>query len=113
MQYVYHEPAEYTFENVNGHSGKVLSTSRPTTEHLIITCDKELTVSLIQHESEFNYYILEGTGFFAFDDAKQDVQAGDLVVIPPNTKYTFAGKLKMLLINTPHWSKEQEEIIAK
>jgi mannose-6-phosphate isomerase-like protein (cupin superfamily) len=111
MKYIFHEPTEYAFRDKNGHHGKFFSTDSPTTNHLIIECDDKLTVSLIQHESEFNYYIVEGEGYFIFDNAQQAVQSGDMIVIPPGTKYRFGGKLKMLLINTPHWRKEQEEQI--
>jgi hypothetical protein len=34
---------------------------------------------------------------------------GDLIVIHPGAKYSFGGTLRMLLINTPHWVKDQEE----
>jgi mannose-6-phosphate isomerase-like protein (cupin superfamily) len=111
MQYIYPEPSEYGFRDVNGHHGKFFGTKSPKTSHLIIECDDKLTVSLIQNECEFDYYILEGYGYFVFDSEKQPVKPGDLVVIPPGTKYSFGGKLKMLLFNTPHWSQEQETII--
>jgi len=111
MKYIFHEPAEYTFRDIYGHHGKVFGTESPTTEHLIIECENELTVSLKQRTCEYNYYILEGEGHFILNDAEQPVVRGDLVVVPPGTKYRFGGKLKMLLINTPHWSQEQEEVI--
>ncbi len=111
MQYVFPEPEEYAFRDVNGHHGKFFGTNSPKTNHLIIECDDRLTVSLIQHKSEFNYYILEGEGYFILGGAQQLVKQGSLVVIPPGTKYRFGGRLKMLLINTPHWSKEQEEVV--
>lgn len=111
MTYIFHEPTDYGFRDVNGHHGKFFGTDSPRTNHLIIECDGNLTVSLIQHQSEFNYYVLEGNGSFTINDETQPVQASDLIVIPPGTKYTFSGKMKMLLINTPHWSQEQEEIL--
>jgi len=111
MQYVYSEPSGYGFRDVNGHHGKFFGTKSPNTNHLIIECDDKLTVSLIQNDCEFDYYILEGEGYFVFNDEKQKVKQGDLVVVPPGTKYSFGGKLKMLLINTPHWSQDQETIV--
>ena len=110
MQYIFHEPKEYGFKDRDGHDGKFFHTSSPRTNHLIIECKEKLTISLIQQESEFNYYILEGKGYFILNDDKQAVSKGDLVVIPPNTKYTFGGSLKMLLINTPHWNADQEKV---
>lgn len=111
-KYIYHEPSEYGFKDVNGHDGKFFGTDSRTS-HLIIECKDKLTVSLIQNKVEFNYYILEGEGYFILEDKKQTVNKGDLVVIPPGTKYSFGGKLKMHLINTPHWSQEQETIIQE
>jgi mannose-6-phosphate isomerase-like protein (cupin superfamily) len=111
MKYVFNEPKEYGFKDVNGHHGKFFGTKSPKTSHLIIECDNKLTVSLIQKEVEFSYYVIKGSGYFTFSKEKKLVKEGDLVVIPPGTKYTFGGKLKMLLINTPHWTQEQEEII--
>lgn len=111
MQYVYPEPAEYGFKDVNGHDGKFFGTDSPLTNHLIIECNDKLTVSLMQNLCEFNYYILEGSGYFMINDEKQSVAQGDLVVVPAGTKYSFGGKLKMFLVNTPHWSPEQETII--
>lgn len=108
MQYIFHEPEEYGFKDRDGHDGKFFNTDSPRTNHLIIECEQKLDVSLIQQESEFDYYILEGEGYFILNDEKQVTSKGDLVVIPPGTKYTFGGKLKMLLISTPHWNAEQQ-----
>ncbi len=111
MQYIFPEPSEYGFRNVNGHDGKFFGTKSPRTNHLIIECHDKLTVSLIQSESEFNYYILKGAGYFMLNEEKQVVKEGDLVVIPPGVKYSFGGELKMFLVNTPHWSQAQEMIV--
>lgn len=109
MQYVFHEPTDYAFRGRDGHDGKFFNTGSPSTQHMIVECQDKLTVSLTQQKSEFSYYVLEGDGYFVVNGDKQAVAKGDLVVLPPGTKYTFAGKLKMLLTNTPHWSVEQEK----
>lgn len=110
MQYVYHEPEEYGFKDRDGHDGKFFGTSSDKTQHLIIECKDKLTVALTQNEAEFNYYVLEGSGYFVLNNDKQDVSKGDLIVVPPGTKYTFGGQLRMLLINTPKWSADQEKV---
>ncbi|MBL8121954.1 hypothetical protein JNM87_04375 [Candidatus Saccharibacteria bacterium] len=110
MNFVVHEPAEYSFRDVNGHHGKLLAKSAYKS-HLIIECDEKLTVSLCQNEVEFSYYILEGDGYFILNGEREKVAPGDLVVVPVGTVYTFGGKLRMLLVNAPHWSPEQEDII--
>ena len=113
MQYVFPEPDEYGFKDVNGHDGKFFGTNSPRTNHLIIECHDKLTVSLTQNESEFNYYVIKGDGYFVFNGEKQSVTTGDMIVIPPGTKYTFGGELKMLLINTPRWSQDQETMVKE
>jgi mannose-6-phosphate isomerase-like protein (cupin superfamily) len=110
-QHVFHEPEEYEFKDRDGHDGKFFSTNSKYSGHLIVECHDKLRVSLIQHEVEFNYYIINGQGEFVFNDTDvQPVKMGDLIVVAPGTKYTFRGELKMLLINTPSYSPEQEEI---
>src|SRR5215217_5773045 len=104
MKYVFTEPKEYGFKGKNGHDGKFFGTDSPRTQHLIIECQEKLTVSLTQAACEFNYLVLEGEGYFIIDDLKHEVRIGDLVVIPPGTKYTFGGQLKMFLFNTVRWS---------
>lgn len=111
MKYVFHEPSKYGFKDVSEHHGKFFGTNSTLTNHLIVECEDKLTVTQKQNEIEFNYYILKGTGYFIIDGQKYEVSVGDLIVLPPKTKYTFGGKLKMLLINTPHWSEEQEEVV--
>jgi mannose-6-phosphate isomerase-like protein (cupin superfamily) len=109
-QYIFHEPKEYGFRDRDGHDGKFFGTDSPTTQHMIVECTNKLTVHYTQKKVEFSYYITEGSGYFVLNGDKQVVAKGDLVVVPPGTKYTFGGKLKMLLINTPHWSSDQEVI---
>ncbi len=114
MKYIFSEPDSYGFKDVNGHNGKFFGAESPLTSHLIIECEDKLTVSLVQHKSEFTYYILESSGgYFTINDQRQPVTPGDLVVLPPNTKYTFGGKLRMFLINTPRYTPDQEEIIKE
>jgi mannose-6-phosphate isomerase-like protein (cupin superfamily) len=108
MKYVFEEPKEYTFKDRDGHSGKKFLTNSNQSDHLIIECNDKLTIALTQQKSEFNYYVIEGEGYFIMDDVKETVTKGDLIVIHPGTKFTFGGKLKMLLNNSPKWSTDQE-----
>lgn len=45
--------------------------------------------------SHFIYYIIEGNGVFILDDEQVEVKATDLIVIPPNTRIHYFGKMKM------------------
>lgn len=65
---------------------------------------------MTERECEFNYYIVKGSGSFTVNGIVIPCSKGDLVVIPPGNTFTYSGKLKMLLINTPHFRKEQEDV---
>ncbi len=110
MQYIFREPQEYGFRDQDGHSAKFFDTDSPRTKHLLIECKDQLTVALTERESEFNYYVIEGSGYFIFHGDKQAVIKGDIIVVPPETQFTFGGQLKMLLISTPKWSIDQETV---
>ena len=58
--------------------------------------------------STFIYYVVEGEGKFFLDGVETLVSATDLIVIPPNTKIYYLGKMKLNLITTPAWSAENE-----
>ena len=57
------------------------------------------------------YYIHEGCGEFEIDGELCPVSAPcAMVEVPPGVEYTFSGKMKLLLIMTPPWFAENEEI---
>ena len=47
------------------------------------------------------YYVLEGSGSFKIDGDLYDVKNGDIIEIPNNTEFVYAGKMKLLLIMNP------------
>lgn len=47
------------------------------------------------------YYVLEGEGTYKIDGQIISVKKEDLIEIPPNTEFVFAGKMKLLLIMEP------------
>lgn len=59
-------------------------------------------------ESEFLYYVIEGEGNFYLDGEPEEVEKGDLVVAPPETKIYYLGEMELLLICSPPWSPENE-----
>ncbi|MDX1765461.1 MAG: cupin domain-containing protein [Candidatus Saccharimonadales bacterium] len=61
-----------------------------------------------KNTSTFIYYILEGEGVFVLNDEKVPVKASDLVVIPPNTRIHYFGKMDYTLIVNPPWREENE-----
>ncbi|MFA6090067.1 MAG: AraC family ligand binding domain-containing protein [Candidatus Woesearchaeota archaeon] len=105
-------PIDYSFEKV-GIKGKKFSVADLTTRAgvVIIKTDKGHETTLIEHECDFIYYILEGSGYFLINDQKEECTSGDLVVIPAGSKFRYVGKIKMLLISTPAFFPEQEETL--
>ena len=58
--------------------------------------------------STFIYYVLEGEGQFFLNGVETPVKATDLVIIPPNTKIYYLGKMKLTLTTIPAWAAENE-----
>lgn len=109
MKYVFHEPDQVSFDKV-GIKGKIFPTTDLTDviEFVLVDTDRGHETKIIEKESIFAYYVLEGEGFFEIDSEKEECKKGDLIVIPTGKKFVYKGKLKLLLINTPRWTEEQE-----
>jgi mannose-6-phosphate isomerase-like protein (cupin superfamily) len=109
-QFVFPEPDRTDFDK-HGAYGTFFGTNSPRTQHLILKTksDQGYDRFLRENESEFDYYVVEGMGEVVIDNHTHPIKPGDMIVIPPGHKFTFNGKLKLLLINTPLWSNEQEE----
>ena len=59
-------------------------------------------------KSNFIYYIIEGSGTWIIEDEKHAVEAGDVVIVPPNTRFYYRGNLKQVCITAPSWQPEFE-----
>lgn len=104
------EPAEWNFEKL-GHRGKKFPMpQRLRSTTLIVEIDGALPVTLLQRESDFVYYVLDGSGKFTIDGRLQSCVRGDLIALPAGTSFTYAGQLRMLLMATPPWNAENEEV---
>jgi mannose-6-phosphate isomerase-like protein (cupin superfamily) len=61
------------------------------------------------------YYILEGKGLMHIDDEAEEVQSGQVIYIPANSKQyiqnTGNEELKFLAIVYPTWHEKDEELI--
>jgi len=61
------------------------------------------------------YYILEGEGAIFIEDERQAITKGDLVMVPVNAKQavenTGKNTLEFLVIVSPPWQEEEEEIL--
>lgn len=109
MAHIFHLPENYSFEK-SGHKGKIFPSKELTdkVEFEIIETDTGHDNTIIQRECLFSYYILEGSGAFEIDGKIEKCRAGDLVIVPAGTPFTYSGKLKMLLVCSPWWFPEQE-----
>lgn len=110
--YILKQPKDYSFEKV-GIKGKKFSVAEITQKAgiCLIETEKGHETTLIEHECDFIYFILEGKGYFEINDCKEDCVKGDLIIVPAGSKFRYVGKLKMLLITTPAFYPEQEETL--
>jgi mannose-6-phosphate isomerase-like protein (cupin superfamily) len=60
-------------------------------------------------KSFFIFYIIEGKGVWFIEEKPHDVEAGDVVIIPPNTKFYYKGKLKQVCVTSPAWEADYEK----
>ena len=66
--------------------------------------DKYCTNTKITHI----YYVISGKGKFKIKGNVYDVEPNDIIEIPKNTKFIFAGEMKLLLIMNPKFDKTTE-----
>lgn len=59
-------------------------------------------------KSNFIFYIIEGSGIWFIEDVPHEVCAGDVVIVPPNTRFYYKGSLKQICITSPAWEPEFE-----
>lgn len=64
-------------------------------------------VETTQTASERVYFVLEGQ---ITVNGELVGQPGDIIYIPPNTPYDFEGTFKVVIINSPPFRKENENI---
>ena len=110
--YVLPQPEETTFDRA-GVKGKLFPTFGLTAEAQFTLVETEVgqNITLMEHDCDLAYYILEGDGQFTIDNTVEECHPGNLVVIPMGTKFTYSGRLKMFEVCTPPWEEEQEETV--
>jgi mannose-6-phosphate isomerase-like protein (cupin superfamily) len=110
--YVFKEPSEFAFVKV-GIKGKkfLINQLVKNAGVVLIETEKGHKTTIIEHESDFIYYVLEGKGYFKIDDIKENFSKGNLIVIPHGAKFTYKGRAKFLLITSPPFKPEQEETV--
>lgn len=66
---------------------------------------------LINKVSDRVYYFLEGKVKVTVGDEVYDCVKDDLVIIPKNTRHGLTGKAKYIIITSPPFSPENEEVL--
>ena len=61
-------------------------------------------------ESDRAYYVLKGSGKIYVAEETYDVEEGDLVYVPVNSGHAVEGELKLLVITSPPFKPENEEV---
>lgn len=60
--------------------------------------------------STYFYVVLDGTGIFKINNKKYSVIKNDIIKIPPKTKFVFAGNMKLLMISTPKYNIDNDNV---
>lgn len=112
--YVIKEPKDYSFQKA-GIKGKIFSTAPLTskTQYFLVETQQGHKTTIIEHDCDFIYYVLEGKGIFTINGVSEKCSEGDLVVIPAGLEFIYKGKLKMIATSTPPWKEEQEETLTE
>lgn len=107
------EPNDFSFSKV-GIKGKIFPTDLLTQNASYVLVETKLghETTIIEHDSDFIYYVLEGNGYFIINEVRNECSKGDLIVIPKGAKFTYKGNMKFLLTCTPPWTMEQEETVV-
>lgn len=61
-------------------------------------------------KSNRTYYLLKGNGQFYVEDEIIELNEGEMLVIPKNTKYAFKGKFDSILVDCPAFNPEDDVI---
>ena len=107
MKYIKKLPTEPSFRQngLNGFSYEITNKNISIDIEDVYKGHEKYCKSLV---STFIYYVLEGTGVFKIENNNYNVVQGDVIEIPPNTEFVFAGKMKLLLIMNPAFNKDNE-----
>jgi mannose-6-phosphate isomerase-like protein (cupin superfamily) len=73
--------------------------------------EKGHSEEFLHKKSYFIFYIIEGSGTWYIEDKPSAVSAGDVVIVPPNTRFYYRGKLKQICVTSPAWEAEFEQHI--
>jgi mannose-6-phosphate isomerase-like protein (cupin superfamily) len=67
--------------------------------------------TVINYESDRAYFVLEGEGEVQVGEEMHDVKSEDLVTIEAGEKHSIRGNLRYLVITSPPFDPDNEEVI--
>lgn len=111
MNYIKNIPENPSFSQ-NGLNGYSFNIDNENVSINIIESYKGHEKYCINKVSSHIYYVLEGSGRFKINGDLYDVKNGDVIEIPNNIEFVYAGKMKLLLIMSPGFD-EQNHIDGK
>ncbi|MBL1434358.1 cupin domain-containing protein [Candidatus Wolfebacteria bacterium] len=85
------------YSDINDHCGVVL-----------VSTEEGHNQEFYDKVSTFTYIVLEGNGTYVLADKEVHVSKGDLISIPPNTRFYYKGKMRLVLITTPAFQAGNE-----
>ena len=100
MEYIKKLPQNPSFEQ-NGLNGYNYELDTKEISLTVEDCHKGHDKYHTNTHSSKLYYVIEGKGIFKINEVIHQVKKDDVIEIPPNTEFVFAGKMKLLLIMTP------------
>ena len=107
MEYIKKLPDSPSFRQ-NGLSGYNFDLDSKDLSITIEDCFKGHDRYYANARSEMIYYVAEGEGIFKINGKENKVKKDDLIEIPKNTEFVFAGKMKLILITSPAFRKEDD-----
>lgn len=58
------------------------------------------------------YYVLDGVARFSVDDTRRTLEKGDVIVVSPGQKHSMSGIMRALVICTPPYNPDDEEMFS-
>ena len=108
--YICKLPNEPTFIQ-KGLVGYQFETKNPEVQVNVVNVEKGHDTYIVCKKCTHIYYIIEGEGFFDIEGTIYDVKPHMLIEVPPHVEYTYTGKMKFLLVMSPHWFEGNEEVL--
>jgi len=110
MPYTYSIPTSVSFTG-KGFSGYTLGPlKQKNLEIYYIDAERGHDTFILSKKITRTYYILSGSGHFSIDNKRYPVAAGILVEVPPKVEYSYSGKMTLLCVSVPRWSRGNDKI---